>query len=121
MQLNDPQQQNYHNIDTNNNPNFQMQNMQAQGAPYEGQRQYSREDYVDSENSDEEQQEEPQNYIQEQDEESDTEEPQNLAAMQSKFAGVKVESAQMFDEESLHNNQPQMEPIQETYSSDDSY
>ncbi len=45
----------------------------------------------------------------------------SFQAMQPKFAEMQVENAQMFDSEALTKNQPKMEPIEEGYSSEDSY
>lgn len=112
------------------------QNIFNQQNFYNQERNYSKEDYVDSEDGeaegeeDEEQSEDQeQEEIQEQQEESDNEENMGVGGMQSKFAGMQMENARMFDEDisqdknsilpSLQN--PQMEPIEEGYSSDESF
>ena len=109
------------------------QNIFNQQNFYNQERNYSKEDYVDSEEGEdegeEEEQSEDQEAIQEQQEESDNEENIGIGGMQSKFAGMQMENAQMFDEDvsqdknsilpSLQN--PQMEPIEEGYSSDESF
>ena len=63
------------------------------------------------------------------DESDNEEENPSFGGMQSKFMGIKVESAWMFDEDARQekvNEDPkysksEMEPIQEGYSSDDSF
>jgi hypothetical protein len=118
MQLNDPQRQgsgyeeNYQQMINQQNYHYDGQDLTKQDQKY------SKNDYVDSEEEEDDQQLPPV-----QDQYSDNEEPQNIPSMQSKFrdVGVKVESAQMFDDDTMQNKNQQMEPIQEGYSSDDSF
>ena len=82
-------------------------------------RKYSQDDYVDSE----EEEEQPQNLVPLHNKNSEDEEevPRNLESMKSKFSGMQVENAEMFDNDTFTKNQQQMEPIEETCSSDDSF
>lgn len=116
MQLNEPENQNK-GYDQNYQQMINQQNYHYNGKDLsKGNKKYSRDDYVDSE------EEEDQHLPPVQDHDSENDEPRNNPSMKSKFVdiGVKIESAQMFDDDTLQHNQ-QMDPIEEAYSSDDSF
>lgn len=132
MQLNEePEEQYAQQENIFHQQNFKNENAQA--------RHYSAEDYVDSDEESDENEEgqmDAQYQPQEQQEAdgSDNEEAENYAAMQSKFQDVDlapqdIGALNMFDDDlsqgkntlgpSIQN--PQMEPIEEGYSSDESF
>lgn len=135
MKLNEEQEEEYDQQENIfHQQNFQNENAQA--------RHYSTEDYVDSDEESDDNEEEDQMNAQYQQQEEQQEadgsenedEPDNYAAMQSKFQDVnlapqEIGALNMFDDDvsqdkntlgpSIQN--PQMEPIEEGYSSDESF
>lgn len=109
---------------------------QPQYNQYNGGQNYVQEDYAESEEEEEDHDNMQAHYQQQinkgnnHNEESDNEEENApMGGMQSKFANMKMENARMFDDdvsEDKHTNaptlqNPKMEPIEEGYSSDESF